>query len=415
METMVHNEVDYKVISPDDLARYIELVYSNDSFRTFLLGCRSKGTCEQTTDRLSDLLVKYYLATGDGREESIEKIVSSFASNPVNYQNVSGPNDVKFHNFRHAVYPFVIDYWKEYLGKDELSFKDLEEILIIAGTHSSINRFDTHSFNGALRERVEREGLNINNEMFRDNYEYLSRMTSSAYEVGNLYVCNLSESSWGYMHHSPERLWMTISSGSMKREAGESDNEYAKRSFDDVLSKYVGIYDDQYLETAKVLGDEMIDFYTQSDDVCMAICRKGEPDVEQAYEKSVDMITRRLNYGFKLPYSLQRSFPRELVSKLNGIGMRGEKAGSLEDIERIIEEMKVASPDKVRELEEFVINVFSANMATYSVSNYMHEGMSDGIKIQGGVLPRESFALATMKDPSREYDNARKVDIKPKR
>lgn len=414
METKEYKGVDFKVIEPEDLAKYIERVYDNETFRSFLLGSRSKGFCEQTTNRLSDILVKYYIATGDDSEKSIETIVSSFRDNPVDMRNVSGPNDIKFHQFRYAAYPFIIDYWKNELGKDELSFADIQEIMIVAATQSYINRFDTHSFNGALKDRVEREGLNINNEMFKENFDYLSSFAGSAYAVGDLFLCNLSESSWGYMHHSPERLWMTIGSHSVTREPGENDNEFAKRNLDDVLSRYVGLYDDKYLETAKVLGDEMIDFYTKSDDVCVAICRKGEPNIEEAYQKSVGTITSRLNYAFQLPYKFQRAFPRELVQELNNIAIDGEKEGKLDDIERIVEEMIAASPDKAAVLRDYITHVFSSNMAAYSVLNYMHEGASDGIRVKGGALPREAFALATIKDPSREYD-LRGVDTTKKR
>jgi hypothetical protein len=414
METKEYKGVEFKVIEPVDLAEYIEKVYNNATFREFLLSCRNKGLCEQTTNRLSDILVKYYIATGDDSDKSIETIVSSYRDNPVDMRNISGANDIKFHQFRHAAYPFIIDYWKKELGKEELSFSDIQEIMIIVSTQSYINRFDTHSFNGALKDKVESEGLNINNEMFRENYEYLSSIAGSAYSVGNLYLCNLSESSWGYMHHSPERLWMTIGSYSVTREPGETDNEFAKRNLDDVLSRYVGLYDEKYLETAKVLGDEMIDFYTKSDDVCIAICRKGRADVEAAYQRSEETITGRLNYAFQLPYKFQRAFPRELVQQLNNIAIEGDKEGRLEDIERIINEMMTASPDKADFLREYVENVFSSNMATYSVNNYMHAGASDGIRVEGGVLPREAFALATIKDPSREYD-LRGVDNTKKR
>lgn len=404
MEIKEFKGVEYKVIDPQDLADYIETVYNNESFRTFLLSKKTKDICEQTTNRLSDILVKYYLATGDNRESSIESIIESFASHPVDYRNISGINDVKFHQFRYGAYPFIVDYWKKELGMEEASFVDMQEILTVAATHSSLNAFETHSFNGALKKSVERNGLNINNELFKNNFEYLSRMTSSVYETGNLYVCPLSEGSWGYMHHSPERLWMTIGSSSITREVGETDNEFAKRSFDDVLAKNAGIYEESYLDTARVLGEEMIDFYTQSDDVCMAIRRRGNPSVEECYERNSELIGGKLNYGFQLPYALQRAFPRELVTKLNGIALRGNQVGTIEDIERIIEEMKLASPGKIDALDSFVEHVFSANMATYSVSNYMHVGNADGLKIEGGYLPRESFALATIKDPSREYD-----------
>ena len=59
MEIREFKGVEYKVIDPQDLANYIEKVYRNESFRNFLLSRRSKGACEQTTDRLSDMLVKY--------------------------------------------------------------------------------------------------------------------------------------------------------------------------------------------------------------------------------------------------------------------------------------------------------------------------------------------------------------------
>lgn len=414
METREFEGVEYKVIDPQDLADFIEKVYKNETFRAFLLGQRTKGRCEQTTDRLSDLLVKYYLATGDDSEKQIEAIVESFASHPVDYRNIGGPNDVKYHNFRYGVYPFVVDYWKNELGKDELSFADVQEIITIVATHSAINTFETHSFNGALKESVETNGLNINNEMFKDNFEYLSRMTSSAYEVGNLYVCNLSESSWGYMHHSPERLWMTIGSSDIVRESGETDNAFAKRSLDDVLAKHVGVYEENYLDEARVRAEEMIDFYTQSDDVCMAIRRKGTPNIEASYANSEERVKRMLIYGFGLPGNIQRYFPKELTSKLNDIVLHGGDRGTLQDIEDLINEMKLASPDKAEKLDLFIEQVFSANMATYGVTNYMHPGNSDGFKIEGGYLPRESFALATVKDPSREYD-IRGQEIKVKK
>ena len=94
METREFKGVEYKVIDPQDLADFIEKVYKNETFRAFLLGQRTKGRCEQTTDRLSDLLVKYYLATGDDSDKQIEAIVESFASHPVDYRNIGGPNDV---------------------------------------------------------------------------------------------------------------------------------------------------------------------------------------------------------------------------------------------------------------------------------------------------------------------------------
>lgn len=414
MEIREHNGIEYKIISPDDLAVYIEKVYNHPTFRTFLLGQKTKGRCEQNTDRLSDILVKYYVATGDDRDSSIERIVEAYANNPVDYRNVAGRNDIKFHQFRHTVFPFAVEYWKEQLGKEELTFEELKDLLIVISTQSSINRFETHSFNGALKDKVNREGLNINSEMFRDNFDLLSHISHTPYNAGVLYLCNLSESSWGYMHHSPERLWMTIGSSSVSREEGETDNEFAKRNLDAVLANGAGIYDENYLLAARNAGEEMIDFYTQSEEACIAICRRGaNPDIEHSFEHSKSTVEGSLKYSFELPYSMQRSFPRELVSRLNGSAIRGKE--SMAEIEAIIEEMRKASPGKSKLLDEFVANVFSAVMATYCVSNYMHEGMSDGITVQGGKLPRESFALATVRDPAKEYDINKTVKNDPKR
>jgi len=414
METREYNGIDFKIIEGEDLAAYLEKVYNNQSFRDFLLSRKNKAMCQYETDRLGDMLAKYYIATGDDRDETIDRIVESYASHPVDFRKVSGSNDIKFHVFRHGVYPFIIDYWKKELGKDELSFSDLKEILTIISTQSTINRFETHSFNGALKSVVDREGLNIHNEMFRDNYELLSHISSSPYSVGELCLCNLSTGTFGYTHRSPERLWMTIGTSQEVREECENDNEYGKRMLDDMLSRYVGVYDEKFLTAARSAGEEMVDFYTKSDEVCVAICRMGgEPDIEKEYKYYEESLTRKLKYSFQLPYSMQRSFPRELVSRLNGAALKGQ--ASIDEIEQIIEEMKLASPEKAEMLDEFIANVFSANMATYGVSNYMHEGNNDGYIVPGGKLPRESFALATVRDPVKDYSKDKKIVVDPKR
>lgn len=414
MEIREYNGIDFRLIDSNDLSEFIEQVYNNATFREYLLSRNTKQRCEGETNRLSDLLVKYYIATGDNRDSSISHIVESFANNPVDYKTMGSRNDVKFHQFRHGVFPFVIDFWKKELGKEELNFEELHEVLSIISTQSAINLFETHSFNGALKDKVDREGLDIHGEMFKNNYQILSRMSESPYQVGKLCFCNLSESSWGYMHRSPERLWMTIGSSSVSRDECENDNEFGKRLVDSMLESYAGKYDEAYLSEARNAAEEMVDFYTQTDEVCMAIYKVGgDRDVGTVFEKTKAQLENSIKFGFQLPYTMQRKFPRELVTKLNGVALKRKE--SMSEIEDIIEEMKVAVPDLAEYLDEFVVNVFSANMATYCVSHYMHEGMSDGFIVEGGRMPRESFALATMKDPVKEYEKRRIQTTTPKR
>ena len=394
--------IDFTDISEHDLADYIERLYSNRDFHDALFQAENIDKCRYYTNILSEIMVKYAISTGDLSMDNVKEIVNNVMNNR-NKKRYNNPDEMKIDRFNDSAYPCIVEYWKKKLGRNDDSLQTTIDIVTAVSIQNRLNGFLTHSFNGALENNVRENGLNIHNEMFKENYQELLKVSADHYRVGELLFCELSEATYGYMHKSPERLWMKLNMD-FKQNVDESLREYGYRCLDELLP------DDDQKDIKESVG-EMVDFYTSNDNSCIAI-RKRNTAIDDGYaQKEMERLSSLAKFGLNLPFTITRKIPKELKDKY--LQTLRDKNSTLNDIEILLDEMSNVSEEVREDINKIKAAAGVTLMCKWGIANYLHNGNVDGYRVEGGKLSNKEFALASFKNPVNVYIECHKELYKP--
>ena len=394
--------IDFTDISEHDLADYIERLYSNRDFHDALFQAENIDKCRYYTNILSEIMVKYAISTGDLSMDNVKEIVNNVMNNR-NKKRYNNPDEMKIDRFNDSAYPCIVEYWKKKLGRNDDSLQTTIDIVTAVSIQNRLNGFLTHSFNGALENNVRENGLNIHNEMFKENYQELLKVSADHYRVGELLFCELSEATYGYMHKSPERLWMKLNMD-FKQNVDESLREYGYRCLDELLPD-----DDQ--KDIKESVREMVDFYTSNDNSCIAI-RKRNTAIDDGYaQKEMERLSSLAKFGLNLPFTITGKIPKELKDKY--LQTLRDKNSTLNDIEILLDEMSNVSEEVREDINKIKAAAGVTLMCKWGIANYLHNGNVDGYRVEGGKLSNKEFALASFKNPVNVYIECHKELYKP--
>jgi len=140
-------------------------------------------------------------------------------------------------------------------------------------------KFMTHSFNGALIDEIEENGLDVSKEMFKKEYdEFFWDMYGGG--KGNLCVTPLDIDTFVFTYDVPERFFKSVLKNSYREipQGYKTVECFYKEKFDEVMKDAVAnpkpFYRDfakNKLEEIRQAGMRMIEFYTKSKEAGIAI------------------------------------------------------------------------------------------------------------------------------------------------
>ncbi len=408
-----------KEISEALMANYIQDIFKEQALNEIMLKCDELNIDRaRVFDTFGELLVHYAISTGDLNRSSVHNFAIKFQENlscfePKNCWVNGAFIDPKRKLSETLLFPQIYKHWCEELKiRPPISFKDIDRITSAIKLQCSKNKFRTHSFNGALEEDVRSKGLDISEEKFAEEFKTLASLTNTPFKQGVLCECELSGASFGYLHKSPERVWMLLAGdGSIKQEKGESDKSYAYRLLDDLIEKRAGNASTSQKQAYLEAGRRIIDFYASTNVRCMAVRKVSKPSSNIGLENNISNVLT-LQFS-KLPFSVQSKLPKEEKQAFLALLRDKNVEGKPLIIDAFMSSFAKTLGGQAEALNTLKKNVLNEVVANYCLNNYT-TSYADGYEIESGKLSRDSFSLATFIDSSRPDAVKQKVVEKNK-
>lgn len=248
-------------ISADDMADFISRAFSSDSVRKMLKEEDSLYHAEELFQKFGNVLQAYASSTGDLYDDSIKSLAEDMQKHkdilrkPFDNSKKLEAEQIYFGKY---VMPKIIDFYcKKNNISQPLTISDTLKVMAAVENNSKNNRFKTHSFNGSLLPEIKKNGLDISNEMFKEEYRVLaSANMMQPYQKGNLLFCELSKASFGYALRAPERLVMSLSRYGHEQQNDQTTNSYLLEAIEKNYPKtkiYPKVTNKKFLPPAKKL------------------------------------------------------------------------------------------------------------------------------------------------------------------
>ena len=399
MEKVIDN-LRIPILTKEDITKYIESTFSSNTYINIIKKCNDRNLALLFYRNIGKILMSYITSSGDLSKESAIKIMESY------YEYISA-NRKEFRVSEYYVQN-VIPLTLEKLGYDnkKLTTNKILEIEKHIALIYNNNRFYTHSFNGALYNNVNNYGLDINHELFNEEFLSLMKLTGQTpFKSGNLFYTELGEHSFQYASKSPEKLGMMLTTD-IEHEDDETLEQYYRRCLEKRLSLSTLSESDKSIIKESV--NKLLNFYYGQHKSCIAVF-KGE-DYNNVPDYISTLYTCFLSLRSKI-YSLLRD-DNELKTKY-----------------QIVEEsLKKASPDSIKLFDDFKkyfidkypnnksINEMLNKQISYTITNLAipiltHDGNGDGYVVASGKINRDLISIATIDNIYDLYAN-KKIEQK---
>ncbi|MDY6407442.1 MAG: hypothetical protein SPL08_01880 [Pseudomonadota bacterium] len=397
----------YRNISSDEMAKYLEQSFQNPDVAQFLNTSDDILTMTNRFRTVGRYISVYATSTGDLSQRSVSKIVSDLQ------RHTTLEHDKRAY-LKEIIGPMILRQQCQKLGLSyPVSIEDTPKLLDSIRMQSKNNCFETHSFNGALIDEVKANGLDIHKEKFQEEFKELDRVgMRQPFQQGKLLFCELSYGTFGYALRAPEKLIMAFNHVSgKKQEKTQSNRDYCLECMEDYISQK-GISGSD-AESIRKASRPIIDFYFRPKGNKSAIAiRKGAS------------LSHRPNFEEKMwqifTYYMLKSDVSRFCKKNND-------AQSLQSFEEAVKEFNQSKKhDKlsifVQEFtekypqdnpiqkahQEFLYSTLRA----FCLNNYEYANC-DGYAIPGGRLSPKEFSLAVMDNPIDNYVEYQKQQAKP--
>ncbi len=379
-----------KKFSKEQIADFLQRIYTNDKVKEIVSKATNVDKAEDLNDKIGEFLIHFAISTGDMSDESISSIAEKVGNTYLNSTTYLSRKDL----FRKTVAPVIIDKVAKDLDlKSPYSLQDLILISFNIKLQNSNNHFSTHSFNGALFGEVNSNGFDISKEPFVNEFNLLAKYgLTTPFKKGDLYVCELSYASFGYLHRNPEKLYMALT-GVKKQKDNQTQHDFLMECLVENI-KELNI-DNQKKNELLFAGKKIIDFYTTSNKVCMAIIEK--PSVV-SFISPKDVILNNL-------CALPRNSKIKLLNKKEFLNACIEKR--VDDVEKILDEWEKDFPDSKSMIEKEKENAVFKYLTKYALNNFS-TAYADGYVVKDGKLARDDFALACFDDSVKLYPQQHK-------
>ena len=398
MERVEVESIPVDLISSAEMAGYMERALNADEVKN---ACASKYEFEY----MGHLLQAYAVATGDLSDESIKHIADNFAENKDKI-NLPFERSTRFEGIQR--------YFADHMTEDIIAYhaqklkipateidKNKRKILSSIYLQCHNNQFMTHSFSGKLAETVKTEGLNINSELFQNEFKALELAgMRQACKKGVLCYCELSKATFGYAQGCPERLTQAIGRNGEKED--ETYKEILERNLRNRLDENIDLSAKEK-QIVSYAGKKIIDFYCTETKSAIAFMRADElrggerelttecPQRVFNYEKG--FMANKISVGTFLQSKgdekLQAKYD-EAVAELAAGKEFGEKQADF------VTEFNQKYPDN-KYFKDFYKNADTTTITTQCLICFVRNGNADGYTTQ--YIEPSKLAVATFDAP----------------
>lgn len=416
------NAIEIINISEQEMADYISRAFSANSVKRMLTEADTLHRSETLFQKFGNILQAYACTTGDLSNETIDSLAKDLHEHKDILQQPYDQNtrlEAEQIYFGKYVMPKIIENYAKKMKIDQpLSLSDSCKILAAVETSNKNNRFRTHSFNGALLTEIKKNGLDINKEMFIEEFNVLSSANMmQPYQRGNLLFCELSKASFGYALRAPERLVMSLSRYGSEQKKDQSTNEFLTQELRDNLSENQNLSDTDKQKNFAA-GKKIIDFYFgEHNKSAIAFVKDKIPYTPVTSEKYEQMLGSQLS---SVIFSMRLT---SFLDKNNDLSMKNEYEKATKafkankDVSKLFDfvgKFNVKYPENnilKRATEMFMVK----SMTKFGLNNFTYDGYADGYKIDGGKMSKDQFALAEFENPIDVYvlhNKQQKIDNK---
>lgn len=410
METIIGG---YKIskISAGEMADYFERAFSRPSVKEMISNAASLSAGEGAYKNFGNILQAYTSATGDLSDETIDRLAKDFETNGQKC-NASLNNDRKLEGiqvyFGEHVMPLIVANHCERLGlKPPVSWQESLKLLQSIEMQCKNNRFQTHSFNGALLPEIKEHGFDINKELFREEYAQMARAgLTQPYQKGNLLFCELSRASFGYSLRSPERLLMCVTAGERQGDT-ESLHSFMERSLQVKLGRKSSVSTEEK-EAAAIAAKKVIDFYFSSEAKSAIAFKRNDVSYERPsdFEKRLQSQFSGILLKMKVDGFCNRENAGEMKQAFAEAQAELKESGSFDKMEQCVTEFNKAYPNN-KILDNLYDDFILKSVTESCLNNFVYNGNADGYRIDGGILAPGEFAVAGFDNPINVYVGAR--------
>ena len=390
-------------ISNTEMADYFERAFNSQSVEDIICNAESIETGNSYYQTFGNILQAYATATGDLSDASIEQLAKDFDKNKekcyIPHDSINEIDGIQRY-FADHIMPIIIEKHCAQMDLQQpLSLKDNIKIQESIYMQCKNNMFLTHSFNGALIDKVAQNGLDISKEKFQEEFKSLEKTgMSQPYKINKLCFCELSKATFGYAPKSPERLSMIFSNWKQKQKNSQTLHNYLIQSLNANVESTSNT-DANIKKEALVAGKKMIDFYFSQDKSAIAFmkenCKVSEPP---------KTLSKRFKYPF-LYFNLRlNSVLRndEEMLKMLSETQAQLKENNFDKLELFIDTFNKKYPEKDT-LKYFYKNCTTKTITEDCLNNFVRNGNADGYDIEGGKVPADKFALCKFNNPYDLY------------
>lgn len=390
----------------EEVADYLALAFNDSKIEEIIENAKSKSDLSLKIIQLSKFLITYMLSTGNLSEDSRERIISDYIkhSEEITNENVGyGKLDSETRYFKNYIFPLIEEeYKREHNIDGNISLKDYVTIYEEMVKKSAINLFYTHSFSGALYDEIAIYGLGIEREFFKKYTSFLVQYDFySSYQVGKLFLTNLSYQSMGYALNSPEKIGMSfVNMSNLEEKEDESKYEYHQRIIENFKNES---YEDEenILFVVNALN-KINDFYYTNDESCIAIIDREDINPNDVYVPSLFSFVLDDKFEFRELLEQDETF-KKIYDKAKELLGRNDSQG-IEMLETLLEYLKKQYPNReeTKKMEQKVeYNLFS-NIVSYGL-NCFHRANGEGYEVDSGKIPVDKLSIVKFKNPLARY------------
>lgn len=377
-------------ISNEEMTSYLNLAYNSEIFNRIVSSAKSEGTAASYFQKVGNAIAKYYISTGDNTLEGINDVCNLFMQSYLN-----GSFDDKFMEL-------IISKCAKEIGMEKTpTIGEKTTIVNLVATRNLNNHFYTHCFPGALYGTVKQNGLDISNEMFKEELGLLEKYFKTGFKTGKLCYCELSEASLSYATQSvPERVKFALGGSILFTK--ETKYESFLFSFRNNLIQLVQVgklaKDDFY--TVYSAGKKLIDFYCKNENSAIAVFRKNTPKRENYL---INLFKR-----FAVDSSIRNTF---FANKLQMIliDCQNNPNNMAKILDDGLNELEKIFPDFKQVAEKVLNDELIFQMKIHAVANFMHGGYADGYEIESGKLLPSEFAITICPCPIDMWNRNHKL------
>lgn len=406
-------------LNENDMADYFTRAFSRASTKDMLTSAPSLSSAEEYYQNFANILQAYTCATGDLSNKTIDDLSYDFAQHRDIFKQAYD-TEKKITSaqkyFGEFVMPKIIAIHSNKLNlKQPLSWKDSCCLLSSVETQSNNNKFKTHSFNGALLDEIKKNGLDINKELFKDEFSILSISGMiQPYQKGNLLFCEMSRASFGYSLRAPERLVMSLSKYGHNQQDAQPTNEFLTQSLEAKLAENEKL---NITEKANVLqaGKTMINFYFGvNNKSAIAIKKDNLSYTNSSTDKYIKSIGKACSC-LLMEMSVKSFCKREedsAMSEQYALSVADFKErNNVDKLESFVNKFNQKYPEN-KLLKEAYSTFMVKNLTESCVNNFTYNGNADGYVVPGGRLATNQFALAEFQNPIDVYVSSKQITNK---